>query len=444
MGRDNAPVKPSVETSRSGPWLVCFLAGLHSVLFYVLGVILARLLGPEGFGDYSVAVSVATIGTPIATLGLAKFALRVMSAERVRRDWAHDRGFIQFSIALVAGMGVVLAVVSWFVFLAVEPLLGEHHNHRALVILLTFLPALALFKLMLEIATGNGSYVWSTLIYRAGVPTFAIALVGGVVLLDWPMHAGTAALCYGAAWAIALVLMIVVAVRVLPKGVWKARPAYSARSWLAYASGYMSNAVLLAVMSATGILVMEMVGESEAQVGLYAAVAQTANMIILVSTSTNRFYMPQVSRLIETGDEAGYRALLRRRKVLLLVICGGFLLVMIVLGHPILKLFGHGFEHGHLTLVLLSIGTCVNTYFALAPPSLLFLGRHRLSVGAMIIATVASIVISFPLVLALGPSGAALGHTIPIVALYLFQSRVVATIPFEEMCRCLQPEPVAE
>ena len=39
--------------------LVCTLAFTHSGLFYALGVILARLLGPVGFGDYSVAVSIA-------------------------------------------------------------------------------------------------------------------------------------------------------------------------------------------------------------------------------------------------------------------------------------------------------------------------------------------------------------------------------------------------
>ena len=77
---------------------LCLLATANYLLFYGLGVFLARTLGIKGFGQYNAAVATFTLLASVATLGLEKFALRAFSSYVAQKNWSYARGFARFSM----------------------------------------------------------------------------------------------------------------------------------------------------------------------------------------------------------------------------------------------------------------------------------------------------------------------------------------------------------
>ncbi len=64
---------------------LCLFALVNYVLFYGIGVFLARTLGVAGYKSYSVAIATLTLAASLATLGLEKYAAQRESALRRKR-----------------------------------------------------------------------------------------------------------------------------------------------------------------------------------------------------------------------------------------------------------------------------------------------------------------------------------------------------------------------
>lgn len=83
-------------------------------LFYGLSVLLARRLGVDGFEAYSVAVAAVLLLASVSTLGLEKYALRVLPSFVEHEDWARARGYVHLgrrrtlwaSLLLAAALGL--------------------------------------------------------------------------------------------------------------------------------------------------------------------------------------------------------------------------------------------------------------------------------------------------------------------------------------------------
>ena len=83
---------------------LCLLAGANYLLFYGLGVFLARTIGVTEFGRYSVAVATFTMLASLSTLGLEKFALRAFVGYIEKKRWDYASGFARFSLLTILGV----------------------------------------------------------------------------------------------------------------------------------------------------------------------------------------------------------------------------------------------------------------------------------------------------------------------------------------------------
>ena len=101
---------------------LCLLATANYLLFYGLGVFLARTIGVTEFGRYSVAVATFTMLASLSTLGLEKFSLRAFAGYIEQKRWHYARGFARFSLlailAVSAAAAVAFAVGRWWNYVA--------------------------------------------------------------------------------------------------------------------------------------------------------------------------------------------------------------------------------------------------------------------------------------------------------------------------------------
>ena len=145
---------------------------------------------------------------------------------------------------------------------------------------------------------------------------------------------------------------------------------------------------------------------------------QTNTLIALISTSTNRYYLPMLMVLLERYDIKGAKLLLFKRMQLISVVVTLYIGAIFAFGIDILDLFGEGFADGYLALCICALGASVNTLFSDSPYYLQFMGHSRIVVTLTGIATACMLISSMLLSQHYGATGVAIGYATPVTILF--------------------------
>jgi len=408
------------KSNYSRPLSLAALAIGNYLLLYVANIALARQLSAADFDDYSVALSLVTVLSTFATLGLEKYALRCIPVYRERGDWGHARGFWRFSLGATVGLsvGLVLLLAS-----SLEVILYSRHadSHAAMLVLVAFLPAVTAVLFLVEVATAAGAQIQAVVIYRFLLPASFFVLISLGNLFELGTTAIGVGICYGLAWLIALMAIHYLVKHSMPEDFWHAQPHFLRRKWLRRAAPFLINSSMLSLMASSGVIILELLFTSESVVGTFAIAAQTGTFIVLLANTTNRFYLPLMSLYLERRDKASMRRLLAHRIGVMSGLSLLFLSVVVLLGEDILAWFGPKFRDGYPALCVLAVGASVNAMFSDSPYYLQFMKRERQVFYTSAVALVMNLGLTTTLGYYLGAVGAAYGYAISMSFLFLSQ-----------------------
>lgn len=387
-------------------------------LMYWANIFLDRHLAINAFDDYSVAVSIVTLLSTLATLGLEKYALRVIALYIERENWPRLRGFWLFSLRVIVLFSLLLMGV---LSLGLETFLALHNAdyHIAIVIYAGFLPVIALCLFLIEVITVYGVQILALTLYRFFLPAVFLLLITALDDFQLEVTAVSAVLCLGTAWCLTLILMLITARAASPGELGKTKANLKNRPlWLKNSLPLLISSVMMTVLTSAGTIILEVLHPSEAVVGIYAVAMQTTALISLIGTSTNRYYLPMLVVLLERRDQCAINALLHKRMRLI----AGFMIVFIsiigVCGRQILELFGSEFSEGYATLFITAAGAAFSTLFSDSPYYLHFVGRNGLVVSLMSAAAMSMVALSFILGYRYGSTGVALAYAVPTMLLF--------------------------
>jgi len=388
-------------------------------LMYWANIFLARHLAIDAFADFSVAISIVTLLSTLATLGLEKYALRLVSLYIERENWPRLRGFWLFSLrAIVLFSILLLGMLS----LGLETFLVLRNAdfHIAIVIYSGFLPVIALCLFLVEIITVYGMQILAFALYRFFLPAVFLLLITGLHNFQLELTAVSAVLCFGSAWCLTLMLMLI-AVRAASPGEISQVEANSTgrRWWLINSLPLLISSLMMTVLTSAGIIILEILHPSQAVVGTYAVAMKTSALISLIGTSTNRYYLPMLVVLLERRDQRGAKALLRKRMYLIAGFIAIFLSITGIWGQEILNLFGSNFSQGYQALCIGAAGAAFSTLFSDSPYYLQFMGRNRLVVSLMSFAAISMIGLSYTLGPHYGATGVAIAYAVPTMLLFI-------------------------
>lgn len=388
------------------PLALCLLAFASYGLFYGLTIFLARTLDTEGFESYNVAVATLTLLASLTTLGLEKYALRALPAFFDRQDWDHGRGFVWFGWRAILATSVAVGVVYSVGRLSATA--GDGAERWPVLMAMAFLPAAAVAQLFIEVLTASGRVVRATLAYRLVFPAAAGLFVLAASRLPGGLTAAAAVLGYGAGWLVMVVVLLRLAKRAVPAGIWTAAKKTSAGEWLRRSAPYLAHSVLMTQFASLGIIGLEFAGRGARSVALLAACMQTGSFIVLLATATNRLYSPQLSVMIERRDYESMARTIRERLRWVTPVTLAYFLIMLLFGDEILGLYGPQFREGHGALVWIAGGASIGVLFAMAPNYLKYIRRSDLVLGITVVAAA----VNFGLILLLGPEHGATGAAI--------------------------------
>lgn len=422
----NHPLDLHVNNFRSLSLFV--LALVNYALMYTTNIVLARSLAVDDFDDYNVAISIVTMLSTVATLGLEKHALRAIALYTDQQAWGKLRGFWVFSLRVISIFSLLLMAllsISLELILAVQ----QADYHIAIVIYTGFLPIIALTLFLVEVIAAQGAYLLGMVLYRLLLPMLLITLLLAIAFSPLVLSAEIAVLCYGAAWIITFIIMWCVAKKLLPAEMIGASPAWQGKKWLKAALPLVMSSLLLTIMTSSGVVILELCYPSGLEIGLYAVAAQTGGFISLVGTSTNRYYLPLMAVLIEHKDYAGMQKLMRQRAW----VVGGLILVLLLgiffLGKQLLSLFGAQFTAAYQAMVIIAIGASISALFADIPYYLQFMGLQRRVLSLTLFATLSMVLCSFIWAKAFGVPGVAMAYMLSVVWLFM-GFRIIAALHF--------------
>lgn len=389
--------------------LVLRVAGM--VATFVLGVQLARFLGPAQFGIYGLIIAVAMLLSAVGQLGLPTLATREVALSWSGRDFPQLRGILRWffvaslAVSTLLGLAFALGVILW-------PDGAARQFEVPVTIGAVLVPLFALTVLVSAELRSLDRLVLGQSLEILVRPLVQSVLCFAVFIGLRRLDVNMALALNVAASLFALLLALFWLRRELPSKVRDALPAHHLRKWLKSAAPLALTDILRQLDGVYALLLVGLLASSY-ETGMFR-VAQAGMMVVAMPLFIVQVIVaPTLARLFEQGDLAKLQSLLRTSaRINLAAALAGLLLIALV-GRPLLSFaFGAEYAAAWLPLLILCAYLVVVGYFGVGSVFLPMVGAERGLTISFAVTIVVSIGAGVLLVSNFGAIGAALAAVV--------------------------------
>lgn len=393
------------DLAQSSVWnLVMRLAGMGASL--LLGIVLARYLGPSQFGIYGIFISLAMILSVAARLGFPNLATREMAVAVHREEWTLAKGVIHWFgrtillLSLLASAGLLLGILIWTG--STRSLWFGYAVWSAALI-----PLLALGALVGAELRGLDRLVAGQSLDSFVRPALTCLFCVGAVLFLGSMTTAQALGLNAIASLLTLALGLLLLRLWVPLPVRRADP--ERHGWRWGKSALMLGAVdgLRQVDANLGLMILGALSQTP-EAGYLRVALSAVVFVTLPQTVIHLVTGPTLARLGSTGEHLQLQGLLSQSAASLSLLTMLFLIILIVAGQPLIELmFGAAYRPAWLPLVFLAAAQLVNACFGIGWILMTMAGGERQLAQFYAVSVGVSILAGIPLCIAHGATGAA-------------------------------------
>ena len=389
--------------------------GVGRVLGYVSQVAVARLLGGELYGFYTLGVAVVN-GVHIGSrFGMENGVVRYVAHHREHGDQARMKGTIVQALMVTLAISLVLSAVMFFgAGLIVERLPNDAPEMVGVLRAFAFVLPFFVFMSMTAWSTqGFQTVTYAAYIQQLIRPGLFLLFVGVCYVLGAGIIGTIAA--YGLAMFLAGLAGLYYLRNLFPplldrragtKFETKALFGVSVPMSISQGAQYLNNfsAVLILGAFAAG-----------APVGIFNAAARTATFLTAVRFAFSGIFSPIISGLHARQDREEMGRLYK--DVSRWIFTGAFalFLVIVVFAPQVMSVFGAGFREGVVALVIVAVAQLYSSSVGPAPRMLAMTGNQNYAMIATTVAAATGVIASLILVPRYGLLGAALGMATAII-----------------------------
>lgn len=393
------------------------------VLTFVIGLILARTLGPSSYGTYIFAITWLAFLVVPATLGMDYVLLRFVAAYQGQCRWPDLKGLLRFAnvVTLVpTGLVALGALVVVGGLGGIDPVL-----RRTLWIIIALLPLVVYTQVWQAVLRGLQHVVQSQMPEAIVQPVILLAsVVAGLLLVGKPSNAPELALLHAVAVGAAFVAAAVLLIKARPAGLQGVTPSYECRAWLAMVPPLVFIGGVQIILNRVDILMLGSLG-SASDVGTYAVASRIAEIVLFMMDATVLAGAPMVASLYATGNRRELQriiSLVARLNVGL----GAPICLVLFLGAPwFLGFFGDEFVTAQNALRVLIVAHLLSAATGLGAQTLYMTGYQRDAALIMAASAGINVALNATLIPRFGILGAAIATGTSLV---LFRLAVAATI----------------
>jgi O-antigen/teichoic acid export membrane protein len=393
-----------------------FVKVIGTGLSFILSVILARMLGAEGFGIYSFVFSLLVFLSIPIQAGFPNLVVRETAKSFSIKDWPLIKGLSLWVFKLIS-----IYVVSLASLVALLYLLGIDwlEKDRLDVFFIGFL-LIALIPVLLvqnAVIRGLGRVVLGVVpdsILRPGFTILIIALV--FLVSNESLTPSLAILSYVVSVMFSIIVSGIIVWKLTPKenrninalnqevGKWKtAVYPLTVVGGLQLMYGYIDIIIL-------GIF------QSNAEVGVYRAVGQFGTLVVFGLMAINQMLHSHFARLYAANEMAKLQKIVTYSSLAIFVIALIPSLIFFFAGEFLLKMtFGEEYVIGFLPLIILTVGQLANAVFGSVGALLNMTGHEKDAMKGMLYSLGINLLLAFILIPLYGMIGAATATAISLI-----------------------------
>lgn len=380
-----------------------------------LAIILARSLGPEGYGIYAFVFSLVSILAIPAQFGIPRLVVRETARAQVKEDWPLMRGMWRWATAVVVGLSLLLVGVGLLAGLVWGDRFSDLQQATFFFGLL-LVPLIALGSLRGAALQGLRRVVLGQLPEQILRPGFLCLLL--LAAIWWSTHKLTAAQAMGLHAAAAGAAFVVGAMllyysRPAPLQA-NPQPTYKSRDWLMATWPLALTAGMQQINKNTDIIMLGYFMPAE-DVGIYRVAVQGAMLVVFGQQALAMLVSPYYARLHAQGDALRLQRLVTFSARVAFFAAFPLVLVFALWGSEIVQLlFGIDYVNAYMPLLILGVGQLINAMFGHVGILLNMTGYERDTTRGMAIAAGSNVVLNLVLIPLWGLNGAAMATVLTL------------------------------
>jgi O-antigen/teichoic acid export membrane protein len=372
-------------------------------ILFVSQVVLARWMGRFEFGIYVYAWAWVGFLGMLSALGIGSSAQRFIPEYRTRGDLDRLRGFLVGSRLLCVVNGIAVGALLLGMVLVLGHRIADYYFVPFVLVSLT-LPAFTLSTLQDPVARSFNWIELALLPLFIVHPLIVIAVTGGIFLAGGMVSADTTLATAAAAfWGVIIVQMIVLGRR-LKREIPPGPRRYAFADWIATALPLAVVDGFFILLTYVDTLVLQaFVGPAE--VAVYYAATKILALVNFIYFAVSAASAHRFSEYHAAGERDKLAAFLARWTFWPSLALAA---LMLLLGKPILILFGPGFADGYHLIVIMSVGLVARAAVGPAERLLNMIGQQRICAAIYATAFAVNLVLCLLLIPHLGLTGAAI------------------------------------
>lgn len=383
-----------------------------------LHIALARTMSLEGLGVLVLALTIGTLVSVFASMGMPFCAIRFLPRYDARPGDRLAAFFERMSLGLL-GVGLALAVALAAGLLALGVLPEDLARGVAGAIPLAI--TLGVAQVLHALLVARGRIVWADTLQSIARPALCILVVLGFAWrgeVSATLGIGILA-CVGVLIAILLAWAVPRTPVSAPLRLQSPRARRLLRHWVRTGLVIVLSATAVAMLERIDILIIGILLGSE-EVAIYATASRLALVGAIVIGAANAAFGPQLSVAVSSGDRETARSLAFKAALLPTVALTVFLGGALVLGEWVLGFFGPAFVAGWPVLCILAGAQLMLATFGATGGIAIFARGERVVIKAVMTGLVADVALNLALVPVLGGVGAAIGSLIAMGLIFVW------------------------
>ena len=379
---------------------------VSAAIMFVSQILLARWMGDYQFGTYVYVWTWLLLLGDIVHLGVPLTAQRYVPEYTQNRAFDLLRGYLSGSRWLTFGIATAIALVG---ALIVHALRGSLDADTVMPLYFGCV-ALPFYAFTFMVDGLARSYNWIGLALLPPYilrPLIVIVVAAALHVAGVPLDATTVTgILAGAIWFTALIQLLQ-----LERGLRGAVPAgpktYAVRQWLGTSLPIILVWGFYTLLTSTDILVLKLFRPAQ-EIAHYYAAAKTLALVSIIYFAVAAAAAHRFTALHVAGDHAGLKAFATGTVRWIFWPSLAATLVILVLGRPVLTLFGPDFAAGYPVMAILAVGQLARATIGPAERLLNMLNQQRICALAYAVAFTVNIVGCFILAPLYGGIGAAI------------------------------------
>ncbi|MFW6230137.1 MAG: flippase [Halanaerobium sp.] len=393
---------------------------VHRGFSFITGVLLARWLGPNVLGQFSLAKTITNFMTNFTKVGMDRGLIRYISKFREEGEEGKVKSVIIFSFAISIVLSILFGIIFYLnsSFFAVT-FFNDPAMAPALKYVSIYLVVFTLFRLSGAVLKGNKRVDLLTYISNLFIPIFYLILLFLVYYMQNKLFGVFFARALSQFLGIGLIVFCTIKY-IFPSIKHIKCEMFDFSNYFKFSIPLLFIGLLYYLISNIDKLMLGYFSTSD-QVGIYTVSSKIAVLAIFILQAVNNIFAPIISELVEKKSFFTLEKLLKSTTKWIFCFSINFLGFVFVFRYDILKIFGEEYVYAGSVLVVLTFAQFVNAAVGSTGMVLVMSGNQRYETYNSIGVCVLNIILNIILIPKYGVLGAGIATATAIFAINILK-----------------------